>query len=246
MTTAGDAPTVEASAPSELVVSEIFGPTLQGEGPTAGTRCGFVRLGRCNLDCVWCDTPYTWDWTRFDPAVELRRVPVPDVLTTIEAMGVDRVVVTGGEPLLQQRALAVLVARGRERGWRFEIETNGTITPSPDLARDVDCFNVSPKLANSGIDHARRVHAEVLAAFADLARAGHAAFKFVVTSPAELAEIETLVREHGLTNVWVMPEGTSPEQILAGLRVLGDDVVRCGWQLTPRLHILLWGDQRGR
>ena len=42
--------------PEELVVSEIFGPTWQGEGPSLGRRCGFVRLGRCNLACTFCDT----------------------------------------------------------------------------------------------------------------------------------------------------------------------------------------------
>ncbi len=61
-----------------LLVAEVFGPTFQGEGFSLGCRAAFVRLGRCNLDCgqgagaTWaCDTPYTWDWARYDPAVEL-------------------------------------------------------------------------------------------------------------------------------------------------------------------------------
>lgn len=230
----------------ELVVSEIFGPTLQGEGPTAGTRCGFVRLGRCNLDCAWCDTPYTWDWARFDPTVELRRVAVEEVVAQIETMGVERVVVTGGEPLLQQRALAELLSLGLDRGWRFEVETNGTIKPDHDVGPFVDCFNVSLKLANSGVDAARRVRGEALAEFADLARRDCAIFKFVVTEPADLAEIYALVEDEGLSNIWVMPEGTTADQILSRLEWLGDAVIARGWNLTPRLHILLWGDQRGR
>ena len=40
-------------------VSEVFGPTLQGEGPHAGRPCHFIRLGGCNLSCSWCDTPYS-------------------------------------------------------------------------------------------------------------------------------------------------------------------------------------------
>src|SRR4051794_5963800 len=103
---------------ASLVVSEIFGPTWQGEGPSLGRRCGFVRLGRCNLACTWCDTPYTWDWERFDPAVELRRTPVDDILSQLDAMDVDMVVISGGEPMLQQRHLALLTQAVHARGWR--------------------------------------------------------------------------------------------------------------------------------
>ena len=102
-----------------LVVSEVFGPTLQGEGPSAGQRAGFVRLGRCSLSCSWCDTPYSWDWKRYDPAVELRELAVGEVAASIRAMDVPMVVVTGGEPLLQQRVIrraAPVAARARCRG----------------------------------------------------------------------------------------------------------------------------------
>ena len=69
-----------------LVVSEVFGPTVQGEGPSAGRLCGFVRLGRCNLACDFCDTGYTWDWDRYDAAVELTEMPVGDVLAKLDSM----------------------------------------------------------------------------------------------------------------------------------------------------------------
>jgi len=48
-----------------LRVAELFGPTVQGEGPAAGERAAFVRLSGCPLACAWCDTPYTWDAGRF-------------------------------------------------------------------------------------------------------------------------------------------------------------------------------------
>ena len=105
-----------AGSPDDLVVSEVFGPTFQGEGPSTGHRAAFVRLGRCNLTCTWCDTPYTWDWERFDPSVELSRRTVAALLAEIEAMAPEIVVVTGGEPLLQQRRLVPLVAACAERG----------------------------------------------------------------------------------------------------------------------------------
>ena len=231
-----------AAAPGEtLVVSEVFGPTLQGEGPSVGQAAGFVRLGRCNLACRWCDTPYTWDWDHHDPAVELRTVAAADVLASLDAMGVDLVVVTGGEPLLQQRHLPPLLRGARRRGWRVEVETAGTIAPS--LPEDlVDRYNVSPKLANSGMPVERRYRPDILRAFQ---AGGRAVFKFVVGDAGDLPEVDRIVAECGLRTVWVMPEGTDAPTVLARMRALAPHVLERGWNLTPRLHVLLWGDRRG-
>ena len=239
----GGVPADVTPGEGELVVAEVFGPTFQGEGPSVGRRAGFVRLGRCNLDCSWCDTPYTWDWSRYDPAEELRHEPVAAVLVQLEAMGPDIVVVTGGEPLLQQRRLVALLEGCAARGWPVEIETNGTIVPDERLAGLVGQWNVSPKLANSGISMETRIRPDALAA---LRATGRAVFKFVVAEPAELDEVGALVEAHGLEPVWIMPEGTDPGTLLDRARGLADPVLRRGWNLTPRLHVLLWGDQRGR
>lgn len=226
-----------------LTVSEVFGPTLQGEGPSMGRRCGFVRLGACNLDCSWCDTPYTWDWRRFSPARELRRVEVAEVVDQVAAMDVDMLVITGGEPLLQARELLPLLAAAGERGWRVEVETNGTVAPPPELAAQVGALNVSPKLANSGIAEAVRIRPAALEA---LRATGRAVFKFVVTAVSDLDEVEELAARHRLAPVYVMPEGTTAEVVIARMRELAGPVLERGFHLTPRLHILLWGDRRGR
>ena len=226
---------------ASLVVSEVFGPTLQGEGPSSGQAAGFVRLGRCNLACRWCDTPYTWDWDRHDPAVELQTMAVVDVLTSLDAMGVELVVVTGGEPLLQQRHLPPLLDGAKGRGWRVEMETAGTIATQLTDGL-VDRYNVSPKLANSGMTSERRYRPDVLRSFQ---ATGRAAFKFVVTDVADLAEVDAVVAECGLGPVWIMPEGTDAPTVLARMQALAPHVVARGWNLTPRLHVLLWGDRRG-
>jgi 7-carboxy-7-deazaguanine synthase len=225
---------------TRLVVSEVFGPTFQGEGPSMGRTAAFVRLGRCNLACTWCDTPYTWDWTRHDAAVELTERSVDDILDEIDAMGpVDVVVVTGGEPLLQQARLVPLLEGLAARPSVVEIETAGTICPSDDVVGLVDRFNVSPKLANSGNPVERRHRPEVLHAFA---ATGKAVFKFVVREPAELDEVATF----GVEPVWIMPEGTDASVLGARIRALAPAVLARGWRLTTRLHVLLWGDERGR
>jgi 7-cyano-7-deazaguanosine (preQ0) biosynthesis protein QueE len=223
-----------------VIVSEVFGPTVQGEGPSLGRRCGFVRLGRCNLACQFCDSGYTWDWERYDPRVELSEWTDDDIVKQLDAMDVDMVVITGGEPLLQQRDLTALVAAFRdERVWRVEVETAGTIAPT----LDVDQWNVSPKLANSGNQRDRRYKPDVLRAFQ---ATGRAAFKFVITSPSDLDEVAEIVAECGLTNVWLMPEATDADTLGDRLQWVTPAAVERGWNVTTRLHILVWGDERGR
>ena len=233
----------------QLVVSEVFGPTFQGEGPTAGRRCAFVRLGRCNLDCAWCDTPYTWDWkgangTAYDPAVELSTCTVEQVLDQLEPMRVDRVVVSGGEPLLQATALLELV---EQAAWEYEmvveVETNGTRHPGPLL--DKVRWNVSPKLAHSGVPRHRRVVPEVLRAFA---HHPGAAYKVVVQGPEDLPEVDSLMAEADAApaQVWVMPEGRDAATVLERARALAPGVLARGWNLSLRHQVLLYGDERGK
>lgn len=225
-------------APPELVdgsaiLTEKF-ESFQGEGPWTGQHCVFVRFSRCNLRCTFCDTPESWDWSRYNPAEVSERVPVADLVAWVRARAVDLVVITGGEPMLQQPAMAAL-ARGVAPA-RIQVETNGTLAPCPDLADLVDLWVVSPKLANSGMDYSRRIVPRALAA---LAGTGRAVFKFVVTDPArDLDEIEQLVAQYQLDPVWVMPEGTTAETVLAGMNALYAPATARGWNVSTRLHIL--------
>ncbi len=95
-------------------------------------------------------------------------------------------VVTGGEPLLQQRDLVPW--RGlKSEGKRIEVETSGTILPDGALSASVDQWNVSPKLASSGNESGAR---EVPAALTWFAAQSQAYFKYVVTAPDDLAEVQ--------------------------------------------------------
>jgi organic radical activating enzyme len=232
-------------ADDELLVSETFGPTVQGEGPSTGRRAVFIRLMNCNLTCRGCDTPYTWDKTRFDLRAETTVTSIGDLLAWATPQPVDLVVITGGEPLLQQRRLIPLVRRLVEAGLQVEVETNGTIAPAPDLLAWVTRFNVSPKLSSfgAGIPPARRLKAGALHHFAV---SGRAVFKFVVTSPADLVEISDLVADHHLDPVYVMPEGRTADEVLRRLADIADPAIARGFHLSTRLHVLTWGDQRGR
>lgn len=229
-----------------LLVAERFGieqPTFQGEGPSCGTPALFIRLSRCNLTCTWCDTPYTWDWSRFDSRREATWQSVRDLVSWARSSDVELVVITGGEPLIQQRPLAVLVQGLLAAGKRVEFETNGTIAPDPGLLVEGVRFNVSPKLANSGIAENKRLAPKALEAFTV---SGRAVFKFVTRSVGELEEIGQLVDLYGLDPVYVMPEGTTVDALVRTTRHLAEDVAARRWHLTPRLHVLAFEEARGR
>ncbi|MGW5868355.1 7-carboxy-7-deazaguanine synthase QueE [Streptomyces sp. NPDC055239] len=242
----------QAASAGELAVNEMFA-SLQGEGPSAGQCAVFVRLGGCNLDCGvgqgarWsCDTPHTWKWDEpgIDPAMELNATSIDKVVSEVARHQAPRVVITGGEPLLQQRALIPLVTQLCAAGYLVEFETNGTIAPTPELSEITAQFNVSPKLSGSGVRHSKRLSSSALTGFK---ASGKAIFKFVITDPAlDLPEVEEVVGAHGLDPVWLLPEGTDKDTILGGMRALADLAIPRGWAVSPRLHILMWGDERGR
>ncbi|MGW5054783.1 7-carboxy-7-deazaguanine synthase QueE [Actinokineospora sp. NPDC004072] len=232
-------------ATDELFVAEKFGPTVQGEGPSIGRRAVFIRLMNCNLTCRNCDTSYTWDSARFNLHAEGTVASISDLLAWATVQPVDLVVITGGEPLMQQRRLIALAQGLADAGLQVEIETNGTIAPAADLLASVTRFNVSPKLSSfgAGMPSSKRIKGRVLG---DFAASGRAVFKFVVSTTADLDEATELVADHDLAPVYVMPEGRTAEEITRRLAEIADPAIERGFHLTTRLHVLTWGDQRGR
>jgi organic radical activating enzyme len=229
----------------DLLVTETFGPTLQGEGPSCGQRAVFIRLSRCNLTCGWCDEPQTWDRKRFDlGAHTVRRSPV-SLAGWALSHDTELVVITGGEPLMQQRKLLSVVDTLVRAGRRIEFETNGTIAPLADLVCDRVQFNVSPKLASTGVPETRRIVPDALKALSHT----NSLYKFVITADdreSDLAEVQALTRSYRLRPVWLMPEGTTRDTVSAGLRALAEPALAHGWNLTPRLHVELWENANGR
>lgn len=243
-----------------LAINELYDRlTVQGEGPSLGRLCTFVRLARCNLDCgegegaTWCcDTPFTWRWRGiypegdravFDPNIEVRQMLVTDVLDHVTSLNPPLLVISGGEPLLQRKGLTALVHGLWAEGIEVEIETNGTQAPWEGLA-GMASFNVSPKLSNSGVGRSLAWNEKALRA---LLSTGVARFKFVCADESDLAEVDELTSLVGIPNgrVWIMPAGTSRVAIRQSLAKIAEQAIGRRWNVTTRLHVELWGNQRG-
>jgi 7-carboxy-7-deazaguanine synthase len=240
--------------------AEIF-YTLQGEGVSVGAPAVFVRLSLCNLHCVWCDTDHTWNFvgtpwrhekdgsegfTKHRKEDVMIAMSAGEVAEVVRMFGCRRVVLTGGEPLLQEAELVELMEllRGDGEEWFFEIETNGTILPGDHFLGMIGQMNVSPKLANSGMGEDLRLKPAVLAG---LAATGKGWFKFVVRDEQDIAELSLLMERAGIPRdrVILMPEGRTVEALNTKAVWLAERCRDLGFRFSDRLHVRLWGDRRG-
>jgi organic radical activating enzyme len=166
-------------------------------------------------------------------------------------------VITGGEPLLQQNHIVVLLKllkskiqnENISKNYFIEIETNGTIMPSKDIIELVDQWNISPKTNNSlnkqqGID-LDRLYEKSLSFYNDLRGS---TFKFVVDKPEDLSEIDQILKKFAIPKdkVMLMPQGTTRENISQKTKWIAAYARENSFALTTRLHVLLWGNQRGK
>jgi 7-carboxy-7-deazaguanine synthase len=240
-----------------IAINEIYGPVSQGEGKSAGKPVMFLRLSGCNLACIWCDTPYTWNWIgakfvhpdKYDPKVEVHKMEWIDIFTELisKAGDVKALVISGGEPMLQQDRLIPLLQVLKENNWWIEIETNGTIAPTEEFSNLIEQFNCSPKTENSGPDNPLkdRLVPSALQAISGLGE--KAIFKFVVQSQEDLPEIMNIVTAGRISakQVFLMPEGRTAEEQLKRQEEVKQMCKVLNYNFSPRLHILEFGNKRG-
>ena len=233
-------------------VSEIFGPTIQGEGVLIGEPTVFVRTGGCDYRCGWCDTLHA-----VDPAFRdtWRPMTAEAILARVRDLsgGCPLVVsLSGGNPAIQP--LGELIALGRGEGYRFALETQGSIPR--DWFAALDTLVLSPKPPSSGMATDWPAFEACLAA---AGAASRTVMKIVVFDAADYRFArEAAARHPGLT-VFLQPgnpvdnqarpdEAVDLEALAARMRWLVETVIADGWfaaRVLPQLHVLLWGNRRG-
>ena len=239
---------------STIRISEIFGPTVQGEGALIGKPTVFVRTGGCDYRCSWCDTlyavlpEYRHDWSRMEPEDILAKVA--------ELTGGTPVLVTisGGNPAIQP--LAPLIEQGHRRGHRFAMETQGSV--AADWFATLDHLVLSPKPPSSGMDTDWSAFDACLAA----ASGGpQTVLKVAVFDEADYAFARAASTRHPSLPVYLSVgnhtpgepneagrDGVDQKGLMARFRWLVDRVGQDRWfaaTVLPQLHVLAWGNERG-
>ena len=229
-----------------MLISETF-YSLQGEGELTGVPSVFIRTSGCNLRCNWCDTPYaSWNPEGTDRSVD-------ELVAEVRATPTRHVVLTGGEPMIAKN-IRDLAQALREAGQHITIETAATVAPAGIAC---DLASMSPKLGNSApearLPEAWRARHDATRWNPDAVRAwvdGYSyQFKFVVSTPDDVAEMEGLMGSLGRDiprhKILLMPEAVSLEKMRERAAWLGELCKERGYRYAHRLHIELYGNKRG-
>ena len=232
---------------NKLVIAEMFADTIQGEGVNAGVISTFIRLQGCTLQCTWCDTLDVWPTGNeysFDEIFEMF-----ESINLIEKIrNGQHLILTGGSPLKQQQRLIAFL-KAFETKYSFlpytEIENESVLMPDIALAYCIDCWNNSPKLANSGMKERARYKPEVIK---NLAQRLNSWFKFVVAQESDWEEIKKDYLDSGLIDreqIILMPEGQTQEELSKTREMVADIAIREGVRFSDRLHVTIWNKKTG-
>lgn len=237
---------------------EVF-LTVQGEGTTIGKPCIFIRFSVCNLACKWCDSYFTWNFDErpgenkhSKPKVKKEifqmLITQDELIKEIQKFECKNLVFTGGEPTIYQKELIEVMNKLREinKDYYFEVETNGTLVLQDPFIELINQINCSPKLASSG--NASLV-ANRSAAINKIKDFNETIFKFVIckkTIAEDIVEIQQWQEQYCIQNnrIWLMPEGITRKDIIIGSKIIVENFCKLGYNLSPRLHVLLWQNKR--
>ena len=127
-----------------IPVAEIFGPTIQGEGPHVGMQTLFVRVAGCDFKCAWCDSKFAWNID--DSIIRYDTKELADILVQeCNNSKCSNVVLTGGNPCLYNFKQVIDILHNNNI--TVDIETQGS--KMPDWLLDVDLLVISPKAPSS-------------------------------------------------------------------------------------------------
>ncbi len=237
----------------KISISEIFGPTVQGEGAVIGKPTVFVRTGGCDYRCSWCDSKfavlpeYRNTWKRMAPEeifTEIRQLSPRPILVTL----------SGGNPALQP--LGLLIKIGKREGYSFTIETQGTL--ARDWFGELDHLTLSPKPPSSGMETDWEKLARCVAAGGSETET---VIKVVVFDDRDYAYAKDVGRRFPEVPMYLQvgndaPPGPAPSdetepnigKLMERYEWLVGKVIADGWNeatVLPQLHTLVWGNKRG-
>lgn len=247
----------------KIAVSEYF-YSLQGEGRTMGIPAIFLRLTGCNLMCggkgvekdgqmrdgaTWiCDTIDVWmqgNTISFPVLVDQLNEATNFIQRLKEGV---HLVITGGEPLLQQERIVAFLEyleQNHQLTPIIEIETNATLLPLPQLDARVHYWNTSPKLSNSGMFPNQRLDQSILKWFS---ANPNTMFKFVITNQNDFDELQKELVDTDWIDpkkIVLMPGADSIEQLLERNQFVAELCIQHQLRMCTRLHVEIWNKLTG-
>ena len=236
-----------------IIVSELFGPTIQGEGAVIGKPTIFVRTGGCDYRCIWFDTlyavlpEYKSDW---------RSMTTEEIFAEVQRLSDNKpilVTLSGGNPAIQP--LGGLVDLGHTHGYTFAIETQGSIA-QPWFAR-LDYLILSPKPPSSKqVTRWERLdHCITYAAGGK--RKVQVCLKVVVFDEEDFAYARSVAERYPGIPLYLQAGNHTPPHLAQEIDMVGimrrmdwliERVVAEKWYnvtVLPQLHVMLWGNKRG-
>lgn len=237
---------------TQLRIAEIFGPTIQGEGALIGEPTVFVRTGGCDYRCSWCDSLHAVDSAYRSGWASMSE---QDVFERIEALSGGRpltISLSGGNPAIQD--FAPLIALGKAKGYRFALETQGSIAKS--WFQDLDFLVLSPKPPSSKQITDWACFEQSLKAAKD----ARLALKIVIFDDDDYRWAKDTADRYPALPLYLQPGNHTPpvgeednghidiDGIMQRMEWLVDKTLADGWfsaRILPQLHVLLWGNKRG-
>jgi 7-carboxy-7-deazaguanine synthase len=219
-----------------LKVSEIFGPTIQGEGALIGMPTVFVRLGGCDYRCSWCDTLYAVLPKHNREWVNMTESQIIDSVENLSERAF--ITLSGGNPALQD--CQELIDEAWDRGHCIAMETQGSI--SRKWFNELDHLVLSPKPPSSGVMFNEKVFMECLRNVPSWW-----SVKIVVKDMDDYRWAHSLCNRMEILRPYLQPcnEGREPmETYRALVDLILDDPIP-GAVVLPQLHLLAWGGERG-
>jgi 7-carboxy-7-deazaguanine synthase len=241
--------------------------TIQGEAPYIGHPAVFLRVTACNLKCSWCDTPYTTFPDQLEKIVE----PTDKVALELFAHFAEHpdcklLVITGGEPLLQLKAIKDVLKKlagyleeitpaDEMRAVKVQFETNGTQPPlALEEEGDQDSesvvfsyhYVVSPKGHVAGNEDLK---ADIHPAFFTKDIEWDVTMKIVydmsneVKTQALINDVMQRASKILVNNIYLMPEGWLYNK--EAYKYTAEVCMEWNLKFCPRVHTLCWGDDRG-
>lgn len=234
-------------------VSEIFGPTIQGEGVLIGLPTVFVRTGGCDYRCSWCDTMHAVDSKYRNQWLAMSTDAVLDKITALSGGKPITVSLSGGNPAIQP--FGDLIKKGHTSGYKFALETQGSV--AKDWFADLDVLVLSPKPPSSDMDTDWAVFDACLDAAGS---SPEIVLKIVIFDDEDYAYAKQAAAKYPHLPVYLQPGNHTPppadeddfavdqDGILDKMLWLVDKVTQDQWfdaRVLPQLHVMLWGNKRG-